>query len=256
MSVRWNDILQLPNEALAGGRRLTKTMLVQQAALTKYEQKTLEKVRRLEHFATATKGTTRMLARVDDERDVQSIIFLRCEMAPGVQAVAEVSRLLHKCFPNPTVILFEMDNRLCISVALTRRSLSERGATVVDQTESTSIFDLCDERWTPFLDAIAYPALPQDDLQVYLEAMATTVMLSQAIEPLGFYPVTNIANRDQVLSLVSELEALQAKIKQLYEERGRPDITLNESAKLRMKIRKMEMRHNAVLQAIKELCHG
>ena len=59
MSMRWNDIFQLPDAALAGDKRVPKTMLVAQAALTKHEQKTLDKMRRLEHFATATKATTR-----------------------------------------------------------------------------------------------------------------------------------------------------------------------------------------------------
>lgn len=50
--IDWNGILRLPEAALAGCRRIPKTVLVKQAMLTKTEQKRLDKVARLEHFAT------------------------------------------------------------------------------------------------------------------------------------------------------------------------------------------------------------
>ena len=129
--IDWNGILRLPEAALAGCRRIPKTVLVKQAMLTKTEQKRLDKVARLEHFATVQKSTTRIPPYEDDERNVQSVVFLRCEMTAGTMAVAEVAELVHKCFPNPTVLLVEAGGCACISVALTRRSQAEQGATVV-----------------------------------------------------------------------------------------------------------------------------
>ena len=105
--VDWNGILRLPEVALAGCRRIPKTVLAKQAMLTRTEQKRLDKVARLEHFATVQKSTTRIPPYEDDERNVQSIVFLRCEMAAGSMAVSEMAELVHKCFPNPTVLLIE-----------------------------------------------------------------------------------------------------------------------------------------------------
>ena len=107
--IDWNGILRLPEAALAGCRRIPKTVLVKQAMLTKTEQKRLDKVARLEHFATVQKSTTRIPPYEDDERNVQSVVFLRCEMTAGTMAVAEVAELVHKCFPNPTVLLVDAE---------------------------------------------------------------------------------------------------------------------------------------------------
>lgn len=139
--VDWNGILRLPDAALAGDRRIPKTVLVKQAMLTKTEQKRLDKVARLEHFATVQKSTTRIPPYEDDDYNVQSVVFLRCEMTVGTMAVAEVAELVHKCFPNPTVLLIEAGGCVCVSVALTRKSQAEQGATVVDRTEATGAFD-------------------------------------------------------------------------------------------------------------------
>lgn len=151
--VDWNGILRLPDAALAGCRRIPKTVLVKQAMLTNTEQKRLDKVARLEHFATVQKSTTRIPPYEDDERNVQSVVFLRCEMTAGTMAVAEVAELVHKCFPNPTVLLVEANGRACVSVALTRRSQAEQGATVVDRVESTGAFDPGRSEYADFLGA-------------------------------------------------------------------------------------------------------
>ena len=126
--IDWNGILRLPEAALAGCRRIPKTVLVKQAMLTKTEQKRLDKVARLEHFATVQKSTTRIPPYEDDERNVQSVVFLRCEMTAGTMAVAEVaehffysgeyvSRLFKK-YLNTTVANYVLQRRIVYSQRL------------------------------------------------------------------------------------------------------------------------------------------
>lgn len=254
MSARWEDILGLPEAAYADGRRVPKTMLTSRAMLTRHEQRTLDKMGRLEHFATVAKGTAQVLPRVDEEYDIQSVIFLRCEMRGDSQAVAEVARLLHGCFPNPTVILQEAGDGIAVSVDLTRRSYAERGSTVVFEVDSTGLFDPGDDRYAPFLVSLAFDRLPQDDLLSYVEAMASRVRLSQAIDALGFYPACMPSDRDRLLSLVAEYEHQRAEVDALAAARRGRDVSPNDSARMRMDIRKKEQMTAGTLAEIKRLC--
>ncbi|MGI6217244.1 MAG: DUF4391 domain-containing protein [Coriobacteriales bacterium] len=254
MSVRWEDILRLPEAAYTGGRRLPKTVLTSRAMLTKNEQRTLDKVRRLEHFATVAKGTARVLPRVDDDHDIQSVIFLRCVMARDTQAVAEVAQLLHGCFPNPTVILQEAGDDIALSVNLTRRSYAEHGATVVYDVESTGLFDPTDTRYAPFLDTLSFERQPQDDLLSYLEAIASQVKLSQAIAPLGFYPSCHPDDRGLVLNLIDNYKKWDAQVKSLLQLHQGKDVTPNQSARLRMEIRRAKGKRSQTLREIEQLC--
>lgn len=254
--IDWNGILRLPEAALAGCRRIPKTVLVKQAMLTKTEQKRLDKVARLEHFATVQKSTTRIPPYEDDERNVQSVVFLRCEMTAGTMAVAEVAELVHKCFPNPTVLLVEAGGCACISVALTRRSQAEQGATVVDRIESTGAFDPGRSEYADFLGALAFGRLSQGDLWEYLVDLSRTVALSRAIGGLGFYPVCPARDREKLIALTSRYDEMGASVKRLKEQRRSKDITLNESAKLRMEMKEEERRLRAVADEIKEICNG
>lgn len=254
MSARWEDILMFPEAAYAGGRRVPKTVLTSRAMLTRHERRTLDKMSRLEHFATVAKGTAQVLPRVDKEHDIQSVIFLRCEMRGDSQAVAEVARLLHGCFPNPTVILQETGDSVAISVALTRKSHAERGATVVYDVESTGLFDPNDGRYEPFLDSLAFERLPQDDLLSYAKTIASYVRLSQAIDALGFYPTCAHADRNRLLSLVADYKCQQAEVDALAKQRRARDVSPNESARIRMDIRKKEQMSAGTLAEIKSIC--
>lgn len=253
MSARWEDILRLPGAAYAGGRRVPKTMLTRRAMLTRHEQRTLDKMSRLEHFATVAKGTAQVLPRVDEEYDIQSVIFLRCEMKGDSQAVAEVARLLHGCFPNPTVILQEAGDGIAVSVALMRRSHAERGATVVSDVESTGLFDPDNERYVPFLESLAFKRLPQDDLLSYVKAIASCVRLSQAISPLGFYPSCAPQDCGRLLQLVADCERKQSEVDALVAARRGKDVSPNESARIRMDIRNKEQMVADALVEIKRL---
>lgn len=253
MSVRWEEVFKLPKTAYAGGRRIPKTVLTSRAMLTKHEQRTLDKMSRLEHFATVAKGTARVLPRVDEDYDIQSVIFLRCSMSRDSQAVAEIAHLLHKCFPNPTVILQEAGDDIAVSVDLMRKSHAERGATVVYDVESTGLFDPDDVRFEPFLGALAFDNLPQGDLLSYLEGLISCVKLAQAIEALGFYPTCTPDNRGRLLELIADYKRLQAQVDALAEQRRDKDVTPNESARLRMRMRRTQRQCDGTLSDIRDI---
>lgn len=251
----WNDALRLPCAALAGDRRIPKTVLTRQAQLTKTEQKVLDRIGALTHYASVQKSTTRIPPAQDDERDIQSVLFLRCEMARG-SAYAEVAHLIHKCFPNPTIIFFDGESEVCISVATTRRSHAEQGAAVIDTIESTGAFDPAKPVYAPFLDALALNRLPQTDLLVYLQGIAWAVRLSRAIPSLGFYPSCAEGDRQRLGELIENRDALATQVGSIQQRRRNRDLTLNESAKLRMELKGLEKELDRITDAVKEICHA
>lgn len=256
MSTRWEVNSQAPGGGIRRRQAHPKTVLTSRAMLTGHEQRTLDKMSCLEHFATVAKGTAQVLPKVDEEHDIQSVIFLWCEMWGDSHAVAEVSRLPHGCFPNPTVIFQEAGDSVAISVALTRKSYVERGATVVYDVESAGLFDTDDRRYEPFLDSLAFERLPQDGLLSYLGAIASCARLSQAIVPLGFYPACTSQDRDRLLLLVAEYRRQQAEVDALATERRSKDVSPNESARIWMGMRAAEQKLDATVEEIRGICHA
>ena len=163
---------------------------------------------------------------------------------------------MHKCFPNPTVLLVEAGGCACVSVALTRKSQAEQGATVVDRIEATGAFDSGRPEYAEFLGALAFERLSQGDLWEFLLDFSRAVTLSRAIDGLGFYPRCPAQDREKLIVLTSRYDELGASVKRLKERRRSKDITLNESAKLRMEMKEEERRLKAIADEIKEICNG
>ena len=251
----WNDVLRLPDAALAGDRRIPKTVLTRQAQLSKTEQKVLDRVGVLAHFATVQKSTTRIPPAVDDEHDIQSVLFLRCELSRGA-AYAEVARLVHKCFPNPTVILFGGEGEACVSVATTRKSLAEQGATIIDAVQATGAFNPSDARYVPFLDALSFEWLPQADLLAYLHGLTWAVRLSRTVPSLGFFPMCAERDCERLDKLIAQRDALATRVASTRERRRCKDISLNDSAHLRMELKMLEKELGQTTDKIKEICNG
>ena len=136
------------------------------------------------------------------------------------------------------------------------KGLLEQGATVVDRIESTGAFDPGRSEYADFLGALAFGRLSQGDLWEYLVDLSRTVALSRAIGGLGFYPVCPARDREKLIALTSRYDEMGASVKRLKEQRRSKDITLNESAKLRMEMKEEERRLRAVADEIKEICNG
>ena len=254
MSMEWSEIFKLPSAAFAGDKRISKTVLTRQAELTKREQKTLDKVARLAHFATVQKSTTHILPYVDEEHDIESIVFLRCEMVRGGEAYAEMAELLHRCFPNPTVLLMESERSCFVSAALTRKSLSERGAMVVEEECSTGNLDPNEPETAELLKRLAFEELPQRDLLAYLGEMMWRIRLARVSRKIGFYPECAERDRESLLTLIAEAERHGCKVAELTQARKDKDLSLNEQMKLRMRMKDTERKRDQAVARIKELC--
>lgn len=256
MNMEWNGVFELPAKALAGDRRVPKTMVARQAELTKREQKVFDKVKRVSHFATVQKSTTRILPFVDDDHDVESIVFLVCEMLGKSVAFSEVAGLLHRCFPNPTILLMEGFGAICVSAALTRKSLAEKGAIVVEEQRSTGALDPDDPQTLDMLFTLAFERLPQEDLLTYLQELMWRIRLVRASQTLGFYPDCDARNKERLLQLLAEVERLSKESMELARARRDRELSLNEQMKLRIRLKNVENKRDHAVAEIKELCSG
>ena len=86
--------------------------------------------------------------------------------------------------------------------------------------------------------------------------MAWAVRLSRAVPSLGFYPACAERDRERLEALIAERDEAAAKVADLKLRRRDRDLTLNESAKLRMELKGCEKELACVSVAIKEICHA
>lgn len=255
MRIPWNDILKLPETALAGERSVPKAQIVRQGSLTKAQAKMLDGLNDITFFASLGKSNSYIQPVKTDEYDIESIIFL-CIRLRTSAASSETLRVLHDCFPNPTVFLVESadSKQLGLSVAIRRKSLAERGAFVTERVASTGLFNPSKSGYSAFIDQIPYSELPQTTLLDYASALADRCLVASTIRTLGFYPRCKDEDTNTLMQEVRNLRAFESDIAALQSARKTKDVTLAETTKLRVEIKKMESKRDSVMKRIKELC--
>lgn len=251
----WGRILNYPQAAYAGESTVQKTQIVKQGMLTKLEQKRLKGIGKLTLFAVLQQASTRMIPVKDDEHNIQAIIILRCQLRQ-VTGLTELETMLHKCFPNPVILLDEApDGKVGLSTSIKRMSFAERGAVVMEEYIGTGLFDAGNEAWAEFVHTIAYDEIPQDDLLVYMQAMADRIRLSKSIDSLGFYPHCPPARAGDLLVLIKQFDEWQREIKTLDTERRSKDVSLAESSKIRVRMRTIEKTRDELANEIRGICN-
>ena len=249
----WNTIFTLPENALAGDRRITKEALLRNSSLSASDHRLLKKIKRLTHFAVVQKTTTRIPVYVNAERDIQSVIFLRCELIDSA-INRELARVLHACFSNPTVIIFEYHSEAHISAAITRRSHTKIGTSIIDTTDSTEVFTIHDEMMRPFLNSLAFDALPQANLKDYLSAIKRNIKLSRLVRSLGFFPSCPQRKSCELVDLADLHDELSSRIDSSIRAR-RANTNLAETTLMRCREEELKARLNTVIEKIKEICY-
>lgn len=258
MTHAWNDILKLPEGALAGGKRVPKTQLAEQAKLAKASAasiKLLDKLRDIRFFASLTKSNSHIQPVKNDAYDIESIIFLTCGLN-STTGITEALRMAHGCFPNPTVILAEghANPGAAVSIALRRKSLSEHGAFVTERVYASGLFDAGKTEYAPYLERLSLATLPQTTLLDYLTAFGDRTLLARSVRVLGFYPICKDADAELLMRHVGTMNELTSKIGELQDARKSKDATLADTTKLRVEMRKLEQRRASVMGEIKEIC--
>ena len=252
----WTATLNLPSAALAGGKAIPKTVLTAQGGLTKAEEKLLKQYSHLTHVATIQRATARIAPVSDAEHEIGSVIYLRCELVRA-GGFGELASVLHKVFPNPVVLLFEEPGgKVGVSVSVKRKSLAEKGAVVVERTETARLFDPTDASYADYLADIRHNSLPQSNLLAYATALCDRTAKAAAIGTIGEYPHCKDADTKQLMALLSRLRDTQAEINVLRSQYRDKEATIAESSRLRMSLKRKERERDAVANEIKELCHG
>lgn len=252
----WNTIFTLPENALAGDRRITKEALLRNASLSPSDQRLLKKIKSLTHFAVVQKTTTRIPVFVNAERDIQSVIFLRCELINSA-ANCELARVLHTCFPNPTVIIFEYHSEAHISAAITRRSRTKIGTNIIDTIDSTQAFTLGAQQAKSFLDSLRLNALSQTNLHDYVRNIAWNIKLFNASLSLGFFPTCPYHRHKELQVLIDRIIELSSRIEtSLHTRHIKRDLTLDQTTRMRVQEHSLSEQLNEVAERIKEISNG
>lgn len=178
--------LDLP-AACEVGRRLPKTLLIEQGALTGADKRQVhEGIERLEWCAVIKPETAGVPIYRDEKREYLEVAVLRVEFRPGAKR-ERLRELIHRVVPYPVVLAERQDGQQAVSLAHKRFSLAATGDVVID-----GVVDSCeigpderDDATGAFVTAMALGRQPHDSMMSLYQGWLDKLAALQAAKITG-----------------------------------------------------------------------
>lgn len=241
--------LHLPSQCMpAQARTVPKAALARQMKLTARQQRLLTTVKQVKLVGTLTHANTGVSAHIDAAYDVQSVLVLTLELRER----RNVTELIHRAFPHPTILLVEQGTQTLVSAAVPRKSLAGHEAMVIDCHAQTDWADPTSPESRGLWPKLAYESQPHADLLAYARGFSQNLMLWNLREWVGDDASVPPLRQAEIREPLLRLDALHAEIHRLRALRKNRDTPLRESTRLRMQEHRLAQDATALAARIKE----
>ncbi|AAM72142.1 MAG TPA: DUF4391 domain-containing protein [Chlorobaculum sp.] len=210
--------LELPPGARVD-RRIPKTLLVERGARTATDKRRInEGVEEVQWVATLKPSTIGVPAFRDEVREYLEINVLSATLRGGAKA-ARFAELIHRAVPYPVFLLMAEGTRLTLSLAHTRWSQGEAGATVLDGEPIAVAVTEAETEGLPssFRQALSLARQPRADLYQLYQGWIDTLLALKAAEVTGRFAVPTSADqaaaRREALRECARLDAEIARLR-------------------------------------------
>ena len=210
--------LKLPPEALVD-RRVPKTLVIENGARTAADKRRIREGIEELRWLAALKPTTIGVAEYRNVAcEYLEIAVLKLVLRPTASG-DRLIELIHRAVPYPVILITWRDGGPELSMVHKRRSLAEKGKTVIDGEIASARLDrdCAGELLAAFRDALALPRQPRGTLQNLYQGWIDTVLALRAAGVTGAFSLpasqAAAANRATALRECQRLNDRIAKIR-------------------------------------------
>ncbi|MCE5421176.1 MAG: DUF4391 domain-containing protein [Acidithiobacillus sp.] len=178
-------------------RRVPKALLVEYGAPTAADKRRInEGIEAVQWVATLKPSTIGVPAFRDEVREYLEINVLSVALRAGAKA-ARLAELIHRAVPYPVFLLMAEGTRLTLSLAHTRWSQGEAGATVLDgEPIAVAVTEAeTDGLLSSFCQALSLARQPRADLYQLYQGWIDTLLALKAAAVTGRFAVPTSADQ-------------------------------------------------------------
>lgn len=140
------DLLKKLNIPLCQPQRIPVKTLIEQLQPSSIDKKLIEShIASMNLISILNEQTIRIRSYKDDNYSYQSIYTFMIELKKD-SSIASLSSLIHSAFPEPTILIYKIQDSYYISLAVKRINKVEEGKTVVEDVITTQISEFVPEQ--------------------------------------------------------------------------------------------------------------
>lgn len=225
------DLFKLPIKAQVDRRIYIKDIL-HNLELNSRDKRTFETSVETVHLKGILNESTQELWSYVDENYFYKEIDIFYVVLKDISKINFINEQLQKVFPNPIIIFYEFKNKYAISTALKRLNKLEKGKTVIEEIQLSSIFEL-DDKHIQLLNKHSYDF---NNLKNYYEGVNNLVATEELVDLTGIVPEVIDETAKDKSTKIKQLLRQKKELEEAYKEAD----SMQERMSIHMKIKEIE----------------
>lgn len=211
------EILEIDNKVKYVGQKIPKKMFYQQGNLSRDDEKIfVDFIDKIEMSYVLDSSNINIDIFINEEYNYPAIGYMKISLKKD-DKVDKISKIIQSNIPNPLVIVFEYDDKVCISTSLKRVNKSDNSKVVVEDINTTPWIDLynIDENSNRFINSIKLSSLDYSNFYNFYKMIDDKIYTFKNLEVVGEYKEDDSQSIEDTKEIIEKINAYNEELKKI-----------------------------------------
>lgn len=210
------EVLEIDNKVKYVGQKIPKKMFYQQGNLSRDDEKIfVEFIDKIEMSYVLDSSNINIDVFINEEYNYPAIGYMKISLKKD-DKVDKISKIIQNNIPNPLVIVFEYEDKVCISTSLKRVNKSDNSKVVVEDINTTPWIDLdnIDENSDRFINSIKLSSLDYSNFYNFYKMIDDKIYTFKNLEVVGEYKEDS-QSIEETKEIIEKINAYEEDLKKI-----------------------------------------
>ena len=211
------EVLGIDRKVKYVGQKIPKKMFYQQGNLSKDDENIFRDfIDKIEMSYVLDSSNINIDAFINEEYNYPAVGYMKVSLKKD-DKIDKIAKIIQINIPSPLVLVFEYDNKVCISSSLKRISKSDNSKIVVEDINTTPLIDLSnmDEDSERFIDSISMISLDYSNFYNFYKLIDDKIYTFKNLDIIGEYKESNSQSIKDIKQIVERINAYSDELKMI-----------------------------------------
>lgn len=246
------EILEIDNRVKYVGQKIPKKIFYQQGNLSRDDEKIfVDFIDKIEMSYVLDSSNINIDVFINEEYNYSAIGYMKISLKKK-EKIDKISKIIQSNIPNPLVIVFEYDNKVCISSSLKKVNKSDSSKVVVEDINITPWIDLhnIDDNSEKFLNSIKLSSLDYSNFYNFYKMIDDKIYTFKNLEVIEQYKEYDNQSIEGTKEIIEKINDYNEQLKKIV-AKIKKESQFNKKMKLNLEANNIKNNINCLKQNIK-----
>lgn len=245
------EMLEIDKKASYVGKKIPKNMFYTQGNITKEEEKIfVEYIEKIELRYILDSRNINIDTFVNKEYNYSTIGYMYIVLKKDGKN-DKIAKIIQSNIPSPLIIIFEYDNKICISTTLKRINQSDSTKVVVNDINTTPwiLLNNINRSTDAFMKSISISGLDHTNLYKFYKQLDDKIYTFKNIEIVGEYKEVDNKGVEDTKEIIKQINLYEEEINKIIKNIEK-ESQFNKKLELNIKAMEIENKKNKLKELI------